>query len=340
MIQAAYPYQAFVASHICTGVTSRNASTRKDSLKRKLRKEPEVIQIVVTSLLKLTLTTDWHENLKCFNQILQMETSQTILQGSSDTEKGAYLGAIASIATADRHATEEEVDYLSQLADAAGLSQEQKEAVIKAAQEISDEDTKRCLDVLKTSELKFSLVTDLIAFAKADGDYSENEKKSIAKMADYLGVNKEQFSLLDHFTDKAINTSTANTTGQPTTSTNINTLSSAPEPEKTDFLSSLGLKDKLQSAGINGSGLLKGLLGVAAPMLLARMVSGGLNRNRGGGMFGNSGGGMFGGGGGMFGSGGGLFGGGLGSIFSMFNGGGGGYRRSGGLLSRIFGGGF
>jgi uncharacterized tellurite resistance protein B-like protein len=275
-----------------------------------------------------------------------METSQTILQGSSDTEKGAYLGAIASIATADRQATEEEIDYLSQLADAANLSEEQKEAVIIAAQEISDEDAKRCLDVLKTSELKFSLVTDLIAFAKSDGEYTDDEKQNIQKMADYLGVNKEQFSLLDHFTDKAINTSTA-TTATQSGSQNINTLASAPEPEKTDFLSSLGLKDKLQSAGINGSGLLKGLIGVAAPMLLARMVTGGLNRNRGGGMFGggggmfgNSGGGMFGGGGGMFGSGGGLLGGGLGSIFSMLNGGGGGYRRSGGLLSRIFGGGF
>ncbi|GEO08230.1 tellurite resistance TerB family protein [Segetibacter aerophilus] len=275
-----------------------------------------------------------------------METSQTILQGSSDTEKGAYLGAIASIATADRQATEEEIDYLSQLADAANLSQEQKEAVISAAQEISDEDAKRCLDVLKTSELKFSLVTDLIAFAKADGEYTDDEKQNIQKMADYLGVNKEQFSLLDHFTDKAINTSTANTATQPG-SQNINTLAGALEPEKTDFLSSLGLKDKLQSAGIKGGGLLKGLIGVAAPMLLARMVTGGLNRNRGGGMFGggggmfgNSGGGMFGGGGGMFGGGGGLLGGGLGSIFSMLNGGGGGYRRSGGLLSRIFGGGF
>lgn len=274
-----------------------------------------------------------------------MENSETILQGSSDTEKGAYLGAIASIATADREATTEEVEYLTQLADAAGLSSEQKQAVIKAAQEISDEDTKRCLDVLKTSDLKYSLVTDLIAFAKSDNEYSEEEKKTIQKMSDYLGVNKEQFSLLDHFTDKAINTSKANAASGSTASTTPNTLAGSDQQAGvTDFLSSLGLKDKLQSAGINGSGLLKGLLGIAAPMILAKMVTGGLNRNRGG-MFGG-GGGMFGSGGGMFGSGGGMLGGGgmfggggLGSIFSMLSGGGG-YRRSGGLLSRIFGRGF
>ncbi|MDQ6813499.1 MAG: TerB family tellurite resistance protein [Bacteroidota bacterium] len=259
-----------------------------------------------------------------------MESSQEILHGSSDTEKGAYLGAIASIATADRTASEEEIEYLRKLAEAAGLSNDQKDAVIRAATEISDADAKRCLDVLKTSELKYSLVTDLIAFAKSDNSYSDEEQKTIQKMSDYLGVNKEQFSLLDHFTNKAISTASANAaSNQSASSTNAS--SSNSQPQETDFLSSLGLKDKLESVGIKGSGLLKGLLGIAAPMLLAKMVTSGLSRNQGygGGVFGNSG--------GMFGGGGGLMGGGLGSIFSMFSGGGG-YRRSGGLLSRIFGG--
>jgi len=253
-----------------------------------------------------------------------MQNAETILQGSTDMEKGAYLGDIASIATADREATPEEVQYLSTLADSAGLSGEQKEAVIKAASEISDEDVLRCLDVLKNSELKYSLVTDVIAFAKSDNNYSDSEQKSVQKMADYLGVNQQQFSLLDHFTDKAKELSSSN---------NSPAASTAPEapPEPKSFLSSLGLEDKLQNAGINGSSLLKGLLGVAAPMLLANMVTSGLNRNRG------YGGGMFGGGGGMFGGGGGMFGSGLGSVFSMF-GGNRGFRSSGGLLSRVLGG--
>lgn len=246
-----------------------------------------------------------------------MENSQSLLQGSSDMEKGAYLGAIASIATADRQATPEEVEYLSALADSAGLSTVQKEAVIKAANEISDDDVLRCLDILKKSDLKFSLVTDVIAFAKSDNNYSDEEQKNVQKMADYLGVNQQQFSLLDNFTEKA----------KAATNSNTSTISGQ-QAEPDDFLSSTGLKDKLQSAGINGSSLLKGLLGIAGPMILAKMVTGGLSRNRGYG-----GGGMFGGGGGMFG------GGGLGSIFSMLNGNRG-FRSSGGLLSRIFGRGF
>jgi uncharacterized tellurite resistance protein B-like protein len=289
--------------------------------------------------------TDWHENLNFFLQIKKMESSPTVLHGSTDREKGAYLGAIASIATADRHATPEEVEYLTQLCTAANLSSEQKEAVIKASTEISDEEVRRCLDELKTSDLKYSLVTDLIAFAKSDDEYSQEEQKTIREMAAYLGVNQEQFSLLDSFTEKAKSTLENNAATAPNGATPNAFAGVGTENNQTDFLSSLGLKDKLQKAGINGNGLLKGLLGIAAPMILAKMVTGGLQRNRSGGMFGGGGGmfggsgGMFGGSGGMFGGGGGLLGGGLGSLFSILSGGGG-YRRSGGLLSRIFRGGF
>lgn len=241
-----------------------------------------------------------------------MQNSETILQGESDLEKGAYLGAIASIATADRQASPEEIEYIAALCDSASLSPEQKEVVIQYATETSGDDLTRCLDVLKTSNLKFSLLADLMAFAKADNDYSEAEQQSIKKIAQYLQIDQQQVSLLDHFADQA--TTSASTPEQV----------SSP-----DFLSSLGIKDKLQSAGINGNGLLKGLLGIAGPMILAKMVTGGLNRNR-------RSSGMFGGGSGMLG-GGGFSRGGLGSIIGMLSGGRG-MRSSGGLLSRILGG--
>jgi uncharacterized tellurite resistance protein B-like protein len=255
-----------------------------------------------------------------------MENNQTILAGHSDQEKGAYLGAIASIATADRQATEEELKSLAELCDAAQINQQQKEAVLHAAGAITDDELIQCLNILKNSDLKYSLVTDLIAFAKADSDYNEAEQQQVQKIAQHLGVNQQQFSLLDQFTNKAAN---AQVTPE--------------EAKQPGFLSSLGLDDKLKNAGINGNNLLGGLLTIAAPLLLTRMVtnklgrgSGGMfggGRRRGGGMFGNQGGGMF-GGGGLGGALGGNMGGGLGSVISMFNGGRG-YRNAGGMLGRI-----
>lgn len=240
-----------------------------------------------------------------------MENNNTILEGYSDTEKGAYLGAIASIATADRKASEEELEYLANLSDAANLSEQQKHTVIQAATELSGDELTQCLQILKNSKLKYPLITDLIAFAKIDGTYSAEEGQSVQKIAQYLEIDQKQFSLLDQFANK-------------TTSPDV----VPEETTKPNFLSSVGLQDKMQQAGIDTGSLMKGFLGIAGPMLLAGMLSGGM---RGGGLFG----------GGMFGSGirGGMMGGGLGSLIGMLSGGRS-YRNTGGLFDRILGGRF
>jgi uncharacterized tellurite resistance protein B-like protein len=229
-----------------------------------------------------------------------------VLEGYSDQEKGAYLGAVASIATADRAASEEEMQYIAALCDAADISEQQKDAVIRAASELSGDELKKCLDILKNSELKYSLVTDVIAFAKADNHYADEEQQKVKEMSQYLGVDQNQFSLLNEFTDKAA-------------------AKDVPAEEKASpsFLSSLGLNDKLKNAGINSGGLMKGLLGMAGPIILGSLLSGALRRRgRGAGMLGNMGG---------------LMGGaGLGSIIGMLSGGRG-FGNSGGLLGRILG---
>src|SRR5262245_43106661 len=91
--------------------------------------------------------------------------TESILQGHSDQEKAAYLAAIASIATADKQASPEEMNYITKLCEAAGLPDEQKQRVLKAAKEISGEELKQSLDILNNSQLKYSLITDLMAFA-------------------------------------------------------------------------------------------------------------------------------------------------------------------------------
>ena len=238
-----------------------------------------------------------------------MEQTEKLLKDYGDVEKGSYLGAIASIATADRTASEEELDYIMALADSAGLSEQQKNAVERAATELSGEELKRCLDNLKSSDLRFSLVADLIAFAESDKNYTPEEKANIEKIAQYLNINKQQFSLLDQFVQK-----TAETNAAPE------------EMQQQGFLGSLGLEDKFRNSGINFGSLTKGLLGIAGPMILGSLVSRGL-RGRGGG--GGLGGMLSGGLGGMLGG-----GGGLGSLTSMLNGGRG-LASTGGLFSII-----
>ena len=80
-----------------------------------------------------------------------MENNEIILAGHTDQEKGAYLGAIASIATADRQASQEELDSIAELCDAAQITTQQKQAVLQAASSISDDELKQCLDILRTA---------------------------------------------------------------------------------------------------------------------------------------------------------------------------------------------
>jgi len=233
---------------------------------------------------------------------------ETILEGYSDLEKGAYLGAIASIATADRQASPEELQYIENLCNAAELSAQQKEAVLQAATELSGEELNRCLDILKKSELKYSLVADLMAFAKSDNDYSEAEQQNVAKISQYLEIDQKQFSLLDQFAEQS--------TSQTDTGSAQELLGS-------------GLGNRLQGAGINTGSFFKGLISIAAPMLIGGLLSRRLGGSRGGGLGGGLG-NVLGGGGGI---------GGLGSVIGMLNGGRG-MGSTGGLFGRILGGRF
>ena len=244
-----------------------------------------------------------------------MSNQTTILAGFTNIEKGAYLGAIASIATADRNASEEELEYIQALIDAAGISEDQSSLIMHAATtDVADEDLEKFLAVLKKSELRFSLVSDVIAFAQADKDYSEAEQQKVKQIAAYLDINDEQVNVLHDFTTKAGEESSQYAEAGSTGTT-----------EPSSFLGGLGFGDKLKNAGIDTKSLFKGALGIIGPLLLARMFSGGRRRGAG-----SSGGGVL---GGLLG---GLLGGGRGGLLGGMLGGGRGFGNAAGMLGRLF----
>lgn len=225
---------------------------------------------------------------------------EALLQQYSEPEKTAYLGAIAALASADRSASEQETQFLTALAQSAQLSPEATQQVLAAAQDSSNESIAQHLDVLKGSELRYSLVADVITFAKADGQYSPEEQQMLQKMAAYLGVNAEQVQALDQAVEQ--------TQQQPPVQDEAHANSL--------FGSGGGIGDMLRKVNIPTGALAKGMLGILAPILISRMMSRG----------GNSGGMM----GGMMGGGGGMGGGLLGALGGLLG---------GGLLSGAMGGG-
>ncbi|MGI4739016.1 MAG: TerB family tellurite resistance protein [Janthinobacterium lividum] len=226
-----------------------------------------------------------------------METQ--LLQNYSEAEKTAYLSAIAALATADRQATAPEAEFLQRLAQQAGLSDGATRQVLTAADAADNSTVQQSLDQLKGSDLRYSLITDLISFARADGTYSPGEEEMVGKMASYLGVNPEQKQALETVVDQAAQVQ-----------------HSPEDPGKQSFLGGLG--DKLSSVGIPKGALMTGLLGVVAPMVISRVLGGGSNSGQPqshsgslGGLLGGAMGSLGGGGGSLGGLLGGLLGGGM-----------------------------
>ncbi|NDK56250.1 tellurite resistance TerB family protein [Pontibacter fetidus] len=257
-----------------------------------------------------------------------MEQEQTtLLKDYSQEEKGAYFGALATMASSDGKASEEELQFLKLMGEAAELPENLQQEVAQIAKNPSQISLQQCLDVLKKSQLKFSFVTDIISFAKADGQYTSDEQQRIQDVADYLGVDQKQYSILEQFVEKA---DEAKQQGE--------------DPTSQSFMSKSGFGDMFKNVGIS-PGMVTGMLGILAPIVLS-----GLMRRRGGTM-GGMGGGLLGGllggamGGGMMG-GGMRSGGGLGSIISILGGlngrrgyGGMGSGGLGSILGGVLGGG-
>lgn len=250
-----------------------------------------------------------------------------LLKDYTDNEKGAYLGAIASIASADREASEQELQFLAALSDTAHLSEESKQAVLSVAQDPKNLSVQKCLDVIKNSDLRFTFITDIMGFAKADGNLSGEEEQLIKGMADYLGVNKEQYGVLKQFVEVADESARKGEVVQPQALGG----QTAAEPEG-------GFDAMLKKVGIPSNGLMKGVLAIAAPLLISKILMG----NRRGGMMGGMGGmggGLLGGGllGGLLGSvmGGGISRGGMGGLGGLM---GGSTMGGGGGLGSVLGG--
>ena len=204
--------------------------------------------------------------------------SETLLTKYAAHEKAAYLGALAGLATADREASAEEVEHLREIAHGAGLSTEDEQNILDAAKDTSGNDLKKHLDVLKGSNLRYSLITDLIALAKVDESYTDDERKNIEKVASYLNIDENQFSVLDQFVNKAA------------------TQDRTPEEfAKPDYLQSTGMEQKFSNAGFDMASVGKSLFGFLGPVLLGSLAGKALGGRKGGGALGGLGGALLGG---------------------------------------------
>jgi uncharacterized tellurite resistance protein B-like protein len=107
-----------------------------------------------------------------------------------------YLTIIASMAGADVSIAPEETAKLRELCRALELPERETQQIIDTSHRPTAF-IERHIDALKASPLRFTLLSDCLSLAYADGEYAKTERKEIASLAKALDVSDEQLAALE-----------------------------------------------------------------------------------------------------------------------------------------------
>jgi uncharacterized tellurite resistance protein B-like protein len=111
-------------------------------------------------------------------------------------ERVDYMTIIASMAGADVALAPEELEKLRELCRALELPVAETEKVLDTARRPT-RSVERHLETLKSSPLRFTLISDCLSLAYADGEYAKSERTEIASLARTLEVDDAQLAALE-----------------------------------------------------------------------------------------------------------------------------------------------
>lgn len=120
-------------------------------------------------------------------------------------ERIDYLMVVAAMMAADGDADTNEVQKLRELCEALKLAPADTVSVIAQANEPDITRVQRALTRLKTSALKFTLMTDCLFMAFADGKIVPEEEAEISAIADALGITQKQVIALRKYVEAVLN---------------------------------------------------------------------------------------------------------------------------------------
>jgi uncharacterized tellurite resistance protein B-like protein len=132
------------------------------------------------------------------------------------SERIDYLVVVASMAAADGEVTAAEFDKWREFCKALDLGPAEIGQVMGA---LEDPDTVRIREVtgrLRSSQLRFTLMTDLLFMAHADDDYCDAERHEIRELSNALNVNEVQLAALEKYVLGVLKASKAGGVGSET----------------------------------------------------------------------------------------------------------------------------
>lgn len=113
-------------------------------------------------------------------------------------DRVAYMTVVASMAGVDVELDSSEVKNLRALCEKLELPDAETSDVIATAARPTDT-IERKLDRLKKSDLRFTLLTDCLFLAYADGSYGDEERAEIVTLAKELDIDAKQVAAMDEY---------------------------------------------------------------------------------------------------------------------------------------------
>lgn len=127
-------------------------------------------------------------------------------------ERVDYLSVLAAIAAADKTVSDKEITHLRQFCESVEIDEVGIGLIIAALEHPAIVDLQTILPRLTRTDLKFTLLTDMLFIAQADGKMCPVERKEIDKIAAMLAIIPEQIDVVHRYVETVL---AAQTTQRP-----------------------------------------------------------------------------------------------------------------------------
>lgn len=121
------------------------------------------------------------------------------LKNYPEDQKIDYLCLVASIAAADGVMSNDEISILREFCEHIGIGEPGIGVILGTIADLSVLDGQATLSRLAHTSLKFTLLTDMLCMAYADGRISPAEREEIHNLAAKLEISPEQIRAVDEY---------------------------------------------------------------------------------------------------------------------------------------------
>jgi len=115
-----------------------------------------------------------------------------------------YLRLVASVAASDGSVNNQELAELNSLCQTMELGEKAKASVFSAAHDPSQIPFAEIVERFLNQEIRFTLVTDALFLARADGSMVPDEERAITELASQLKVNNEQVTAMKQYVNAVL----------------------------------------------------------------------------------------------------------------------------------------